>query len=112
MFTNTTGTLVSGRVLDEVWAREPEDFSEIACPNGGRPEGAFVAQLIEWVSPWPPDVHRSVRITHWLRPEGGGPDTWYVGGVYPGSMSLDRYRALVDKLREWLRTMARSGSAS
>jgi len=93
-FTNpTTGEPVSGRILDEVWAREPQDFSETAPHDDGWRQGALLAQLIEW-----PGGYRSVRITYYLRPEGGGPDTWYFGGQYAPSMSLDDFHTIMTKL--------------
>ncbi len=96
VFTNpTTGEPTTGQILDEVWAKEPEGFPETAPENNGWREGAFVAQLIEW-----PDGDRSVRITYYLRPEGGGPNTWYFGGQYAPSMSLDYYQSLLKKLHE------------
>jgi hypothetical protein len=47
-YTNpTTGERVTGKIIDEAWAIEPEDFGPIAEPNNGWREGAFVAQLLE-----------------------------------------------------------------
>lgn len=96
VFTNpTTHEPIQGRIVEEVWATEPEDFPPIAPPNDGWREGAFVAQLIEW-----PGSYQSVRITYYLRPEGGGPDTWHFGGQFAASMSLDEYRSLLGKLQQ------------
>jgi hypothetical protein len=76
-----------------VWAREPEEFGQFAPLNDGWREAAFVAQMIDWGG-----GYRSVRFTYYLRPEGGGPESWYFGGQYAPSMSLDEYRTLLLKL--------------
>ena len=95
VFTNpTTGAPEYGQILDEVWAKEPDQFGPTALPDAGWREGAFVAQLIKWKH-----GHQSVRITYYLRPEGGGPDTWYFGGQYSPSMDLNEFRELFGKLR-------------
>lgn len=102
-FTNpTTGEPCQGHIVDEVWAREPDEFLDYAPANDGWREGAFVAQLIEWE-----DKYRSVRFTYYLRPEGGDSKSWYFGGQYAPSMSLDDYRSLLAKLNgrrnpDWL----------
>jgi hypothetical protein len=95
VFTNPeTGQPEYGEILDEVWAREPEEFEGEAPSDGGWRQAAFVAQLIKWQN-----GYRSVRITYYLRPEGGGPGTWYFGGQYSPSMSLDEFRSLMTKLQ-------------
>lgn len=87
------GQQAAGQILDEVWAREPEEFAERAPANDGWREAAFVAQLIDWGG-----GYRSVRVTYYLRPEGGGPDGWYFGGQYAASMSMEEYRSLLNRL--------------
>ena len=68
-FTNpTTRQKETGRILAEVWSKEPETFTEAAPENYGWREAAFVAQLIEWAN-----NYRSVRITYYVRPAGAGP---------------------------------------
>lgn len=94
VFTNpTTHQPFQGQILDEVWAREPEEFPPVAPASHGWREGAFVAQLIKWST-----GEQSVRITYYLRPEGGGPDTWYFGGQYAPSIELDEFRSFLEKL--------------
>ena len=88
-----TGKLVRGQILDEVWAREPENFADTAPSNDGWREGAHVAQFIDWGQ-----GYRSVWIAYYLRPESGGPDTGYFGGQYSSLMSLKDFRALRRKL--------------
>ena len=90
----TTKEKTYGKIVDEVWAKEPEEFDEEAPDNGGWREGAFVAQLFEW------PYHRSVRITYYIRPEREGPDSWRFGGQYSSSMSLEEYRSLFRKLQK------------
>ena len=95
-FTNPTSSEpVQGRILEEVWAIEPECFGAEAPHSDGWREPAFVVQLIEWQ----PDNFRSVRFTYYLRPEGGGPHSWYFGGQYAPSMGLEEYVSLMDKLK-------------
>jgi len=96
-FTNpTTGDPIQGRIVDEVWAVEPDDFGPLAPDtNDGWREAAFVAQLIEW-----PEAYRSVRFTYYLRPQGGGSGSWYFGGQYAASMSLEEYRSRLGKLQQ------------
>lgn len=89
----TTGARETGRILDEVWAKEPHEFSANSPDYDGWREGAFVAQLIEW-----PGGYRSIRITYYLRPKGGDETSWYFGGQYAPSMSLDEFRDLFRKL--------------
>lgn len=88
-----TGEKVVGKIIDEAWAIEPDEFEEYAPENYGWRQGAFVAQLVEW-----PEAGPRVRITYYLRPEGGGAETWYFGGQYSASMSLDEFRSLMRKL--------------
>ena len=82
-----------GLIQDEIWAREPNEFADIAPPDNGWREGAFVVQLIRLN-----DGYRSIRFTYYLRPEGGGRNTWYFGGQYAPSMGLDDYRSLLGKI--------------
>jgi hypothetical protein len=89
----TTKTPVIGHIQDEVWVTEPERFERTAPKNGGWRQAAFLAQLIDWE-----DGHESVRFTYYLRPEGGGPSSWYFGGQYSPSMSLREFRLLVSKI--------------
>ena len=91
----STGEPVVGRIVDEVWAKEPNQFANLAPADEGWRESAFVAQLIEW-----PGGYRSVRITYYLRPEGSGENSWYFGGQYSSSMDLEQYRSLMAKLSE------------
>ena len=88
-----TKELVVGEIVDEVWAVDPEEFEEHAPENSGWRQAAFVAQLVEW-----PESGRRVRITYYVRPEGGGPHTWRFGGQYAASMSVEEFRSLVGKL--------------
>jgi hypothetical protein len=88
-----TGEKTVGRIVDEAWAVEPDQFEPEAPQNSGWRQGAFVAQLIEW-------PEKRVRFTYYLRPEGGGADSWYFGGQYSASMSLGEFRALLGKLRD------------
>lgn len=90
-----TQEVVSGQILDEVWVKEPNEFSESADYNDGWREPAFLAQLIEW-----PGRHRRVRITYYLRPGGAGPDKWYFGGQYSPDMSLEEFHQLIAKLQQ------------
>lgn len=95
-FTNpSTKQVDTGKIVEEVWAREPEDFEETAPANDGWRQAAFVAQLIEWGG-----GYRSVRITYYLRPERGRPDSWYFGGQYSPSMSVEDFHGLLKKLNE------------
>jgi hypothetical protein len=41
-----------------------------------------------------------VEIGYYLRPEGGGPNTWYFGGQYAASIGLDEFRCLLNKLQQ------------
>lgn len=92
----TTKEPFVGLILDEVWAKEPGDFAPTApTENAGWREGAHVAQLIEW-----PNGNRSVRITYYLRPEGGDSDSWYFAGQYSSSMPIEDFRSLFDKLEQ------------
>jgi len=93
-FTNpTTREKVQARILQEVWAVEPEDFADIAPPSNGWRECAFVAQLAEW-----PGGERRIRVTYWGRSEGEGPNSWRFLGQYSPSMSLEEFRSLLRKL--------------
>jgi len=94
-YTNpTTHERVTGKIIDEVWAIEPERFGPIAEPNDGWREAAFVAQLIKW-----PHRYKSVRLTYYLRKEGEGEDAWYFGGQYAADMGVKDFRTLLEKLQ-------------
>lgn len=89
---------VIGHILDEVWADDPESFGLVAPASDGWRQAAFVAQLVRW-----PGNRDRVRFTYYLRPEGGGPNSWYFGGQYAPSMSIAQYRTLIKSLndRHW-----------
>jgi len=44
----TTRECTQGKILGDVWAKEPEEFSEFTPENNGWIEAAFLAQLIDW----------------------------------------------------------------
>ena len=88
----TTGEPGVGRIIDEVWAVPPENFSRTAPKNHGWREAAFVAQLVEWYGT------RRVRITYYVRPEGGGLNSWRFAGQYSPFMSLKEFRSLLGGL--------------
>ncbi len=89
----TTGKLDVGRILAEVWPRAPEDFADTAPVASGWREAAFVAQLIAWL-----DGSRTVRITYYVRKEGGGPDAWTFGGQDAPIMPIEVYRLMLEQL--------------
>ena len=91
----TTGKAARGSIVDEVWALDPEEFDDVAIAHDGWREGAPVAQLIEWAN-----GDKSVRITYYLRPHGGGADAWYFGGQFAATMDIDAYRSLLNKLKQ------------
>lgn len=96
VFTNpTTKEKAEAKILEEIWAREIEDFSEVAPENKGWRECAFVAQLAEW-----PEGGQRVRITYWGRNEGTDRDSWRFLGQYAPSMSIEEFRELLRKLNE------------
>jgi hypothetical protein len=89
-----TNEPVVGRVLEHVWAKEPEEFEEIAPEDGGWRQTAGAAQLIEW-----PDGHKSVRFTYWARKAGTDSASWYFAGQYALSLGLEEFRSLTEALR-------------
>jgi len=91
----TTGAFETGRVLDQIWATDPEEFSEIAPESGGWREVAHTAQLIEW-----PEGNKSVRITYWARQSGAGSNSWYFAGQYASSIDLPDFHKFLARLCE------------
>jgi hypothetical protein len=89
----TTGEPESGRVLDQIWAKDREEFCETAPESGGWREVAHTAQLIEW-----PDGNKSVRITYWARKSGGGPSDWYFAGQFASSIDLPDFHRFLARL--------------
>ena len=92
-----TGEIVIGKILDEVWLREPEEFLPVAPPSNGWREGAPVIQLIEW----PPSEGgvKEVRFTYYVREEGQDADSWHFGGQYALSLNVEDYRTIMEKLQ-------------
>jgi hypothetical protein len=90
-----TGEKLNCKILDEVWAIEPEAFPRRAPKRGqeGWRQAAFVAELLEW------DGTTRIRITYWQRRPGSRPNDWSFGGQYAPMMRPDEYRALMRKLR-------------
>ena len=95
-FTNpTTGERTEGCCIDEeVWAIPPEKFPRVAGKSYGWRQAAFVAQLIDWYGT------RRVRFTYYVRPEGGGRNSWKFAGQYSPLMSLKEYRSLLRGLKK------------
>jgi hypothetical protein len=89
----TTGGYDTGKVIDEAWPIEPDQFPARAPKNKGWPETAVVAQLIERSKDY-----TSVRVTYWVRPEDGDADSWRFGGQYSADQSLEDFRVLLQKL--------------
>ena len=90
----TTGEYTEGCcVLEEVWATAPESFKRSAGKNAGWRQPAFLAQLIDWYGT------RRVRVTYYVRPEGGGRNSWKFAGQYSPLMSLKEFRSLLKGLK-------------
>lgn len=92
----TTGKESVGRILDEVWLQEPEEFTPIAPKNDGWREGAPVVQLIEFPSE---NNRRYVRFTYYVRQEGQDAESWRFGGQHALFLPVEDYRMLLTKLQ-------------
>lgn len=92
-------TQVTGNVIDEIWAREPEDYPEVSVSaEEGWLESAFAAQLVDWGG-----GHLRIRFVYYTRRPGRGPADWVFAQFAP-SLSLEDCQALLDKIQQkgWL----------
>ena len=87
------GTKSRAETLDEVWVPEPETFGEQA-PMSGWGEYALTGQLLQWEE----DGSRTVRLTYWRRPPGGGENDWRFGGQTTVHAELHTMKELLEKV--------------
>jgi hypothetical protein len=88
-----------GRIIDEAWVYEPEEFSEIPPDRGdGWLEAAFVAQLVVWGG-----GNLRIRFAYYTRRPGRGRKDWVFAQFSP-SMSLEECQILFQKIQQkgWL----------